>query len=80
MMFCDLKYILPPIIWICTASYPIHKYLLGRGAGATSIATCSSCLAGTYSNGTGAQMFEMHEMLRALNTDLKLDLNTAGLG
>ena len=54
--------------------------MLGRGAGATSVAACSTCLAGTYSNGTGAHMFEMHEMLRALNTDLKLDPNTAGLG
>ena len=83
MRFCDLIYILPPIILLCTANYPIHKHLLRRGAGATSVAACSTCLEGTYSNGTGAHMYlvlEMHEMFRDLNTDLKLDPNTAGLG
>ena len=42
---------------MCTASYPIHKHLLRRGAGATSVAACSTCLEGTYSNGTGAYMY-----------------------
>ena len=57
MRLCDLKYFLPPLILIFTASYYIHKRLLRRGAGATSVAACSTCLEGTYSNGTGAQVY-----------------------
>ena len=57
MKFVIWKYILPLIILFCTACYPIHKHVLRRGAGATSVAACSACLEGTYSNGTGAHMY-----------------------